>query len=60
MTAPPLWILLSPIIRFFFGFVNGFWEKIHGNCKKMQMFSVWLRGWQGDWMVVMVDVDTPL
>ena len=38
----------------------GFWKKIRGNCKKMQMYSVWLRGWQGDWMVVMVDVDTPL
>ena len=38
----------------------GFWKKIRGKCKKMQLYSVWLRGWQGDWMVVMVDVDTPL
>ena len=34
MTAPPLWILLSPIIRLFFGFVNGFLEKNSGKLQK--------------------------
>ena len=34
MTAPPLWILLSPIIRLFFGFVNGVLEKNSGKLQK--------------------------